>query len=407
MSTETTKTTFPAFAMKERGKLLVSPLLAAQITALHKDCGSNEWSGVLLFRTICEDIENPKNFKAVAEAVYPMNYGSGAYTEYDHDEDSLDIFSRYPKADPEDNKTPWKLGHIHTHHNMGAFFSGTDDGELRDNADKYPYYLSLVVDFKGTYKAKVAFIAETVKKISYKFRNKKRQINTLPEKMLVMFELDVDMLLDTWFFQRMEEIDVASKRTSYPRQYSSTPTSSHSHRFEPGRTNSVIKHPSSDFMNTGRSTLWPVVRDKMPFLFFEKEEHAKSHKFYWMFAKLASFNNLKTREQQEKFMEAVMEKIDKWLDEHFKDYLTNGGIFMEERIIRACHDQLDTHKNEKEPLSQVAEKYFRDYISLNYEVSHNSKKDVNKESEITPGHHNIKDPREVVDDDEIYLNGQI
>lgn len=42
-----------------------------------------------------------------------------------------------------------------------TFFSGTDTSELQDNTDKYPYYLSLIVNHKGQYCAKVAYIAKT------------------------------------------------------------------------------------------------------------------------------------------------------------------------------------------------------------------------------------------------------
>lgn len=41
-----------------------------------------------------------------------------------------------------------------------AFFSGTDQTELHDNVDNYPYYLSLIVNNDGEYCAKIAFVAQ-------------------------------------------------------------------------------------------------------------------------------------------------------------------------------------------------------------------------------------------------------
>lgn len=39
-----------------------------------------------------------------------------------------------------------RIGHIHSHNTMGVFFSGTDWGELEDNAPNHNYYLSLIVN---------------------------------------------------------------------------------------------------------------------------------------------------------------------------------------------------------------------------------------------------------------------
>lgn len=210
------------FSMKQRGKLLISPTLAAQITALHRKVGGEEWSGVLAFRPVSEDLSNPENFVAIAEGIYPMDFGNPGYTEYDFSaEETFDMYEKFPKLDPAGSqRSQWRMGHIHSHHNMNAFFSGTDDQELKDNVDKYVYYLSLIVNFDGKYVAKVAFIGELEQKFSVRGKGLRTQE---PEKVLVMFELDVKMFLDEWFWTRMEDVEKASRerrrRSSVPVQH--------------------------------------------------------------------------------------------------------------------------------------------------------------------------------------------
>jgi hypothetical protein len=392
-----------SFEMKRHGILQISPLLAAQITALHKECGKTEWSGVLLFRTVSEDLERPENFRAVAEAVYPMDFGTGAYTEYDHGEDSLEIFERYPKADPEANRTPWKLGHIHTHHDMGAFFSGTDDGELRENANKYPYYLSLVVDFKGTYKAKVAFIAETQRKISYKFRNKRRVVDVPSESMLVTFNLDVKMMLDEWFYQRLDELDVRGKKTTYsstPTIPYTSPTTTHPARtgsnHNPTPTNSTVGESYGSTRSLGRIAWFERLRKRLPSLFLD-EKSAKDTAFYWIFDVAAKENDLSTPAKIDTYLEAIEIEIPYWLDREFQQEI-KGNIYAEEQIMRAAVDLFEVYKP-TDVLSTKVVAMLKRFVEKNYDTTYASSKadgkddddDDDKKSTI-PGTHMVPSP---------------
>lgn len=55
-----------------------------------------------------------------------------------------------------------------SHNNMKSYFSGTDMGELHNNAPNHTYYLSLIVNNAGEYVAKLAYIGKQLvnKKIS-------------------------------------------------------------------------------------------------------------------------------------------------------------------------------------------------------------------------------------------------
>jgi len=142
---------YPIIESKKEGVLHLSPELKTQIDTFHSFAGSTEWSGVLLYTIDKGDISDPTKLQITAKGMFPMDIGSPGYTEYDYDENTLDMYDFYPDA----LKEEWRLGHIHTHHNMKAYFSGTDLQELRDNIDNHAYYLSLIVNFEGKYCAKM------------------------------------------------------------------------------------------------------------------------------------------------------------------------------------------------------------------------------------------------------------
>lgn len=75
-----------------------------------------------------------------------MDIGNGSYTEYTMnpsvasymlDHDLIDCYQ----------------GHIHSHHNMSTFFSGTDTQELKDSGVDTNHFVSLIVNNIGKYTA--------------------------------------------------------------------------------------------------------------------------------------------------------------------------------------------------------------------------------------------------------------
>lgn len=229
------------YELKGRGKLEISKALATQIDELHREIGNLEWSGILVYRVINGDINKPDDFHVIAEGLLPMNVGSSGYTEYDGDASVLEVYDHYPKLDPEDNtRNIWRIGQIHTHHSMGAYFSSTDIDELRENAGKYPYYLSLIVDTKLTYKAKIAFVAQkavsSTTKLTFSAGAGKRLRNIFQrekknETMLVSFDLDVDFQNEDWFKDKIKALKGASSKN-----YSSSGSNNYNSRLHTGES---------------------------------------------------------------------------------------------------------------------------------------------------------------------------
>ena len=127
-----------------------------------------EWSGILLY-SVKGSIKEPEKMELHAEDIIPMDKGSAGATEYEYNKKSMFDTSKFDDkhidyidamCDEHPEVLEWKVGHIHSHNNMGVFFSGVDIKELEDNAKSHNFYLSLVVNNKMETVAKVISYAE-------------------------------------------------------------------------------------------------------------------------------------------------------------------------------------------------------------------------------------------------------
>lgn len=207
MSTKKSKTPikYPLYEMEDKGKLILPMDVVNQIMYLHASIGKTEWSGILLYDVIRGNPSKPKEFVLKAKHIFLMDIGSAAFTEYETDSDIVDLYDNVEGA------MSMKIGHVHSHHDMSAYFSGTDTQELMDNSDKHNYYLSLIVNFSGNYVAKVAFISER-KTTSYLQYNddtgtvkKFQEVKT--EKTLVTIDMQIVLEYNnSFFYDRIKQI---------------------------------------------------------------------------------------------------------------------------------------------------------------------------------------------------------
>jgi hypothetical protein len=149
-------------SLSNKPKLIITQKLQKQIDWLHKTCGSTEWSGELITREIGK-ITDLDNWTIIAEDIFLVDVGSPGFTGYNVNEGAFkaaDITELYDKFDgliDGDLKTQ----HVHSHHNMGTFFSGTDWSQLHDRALESNYFMMLITNFKNEHIAKVAFKAKS------------------------------------------------------------------------------------------------------------------------------------------------------------------------------------------------------------------------------------------------------
>lgn len=149
--------------------LVISKEVQSQIMYLHNKIENIEWCGILFYSIVSGTITDPDNLILKAEKIFLGDIGVGTYTEMSTDETIIDFYDKYPEA----LTVPWKQGYTHTHHSMDTFFSGTDMQELHDNAGSHNYYLSLIVNHKSKFCAKIAIVAEAEipeTRSSYKFK---------------------------------------------------------------------------------------------------------------------------------------------------------------------------------------------------------------------------------------------
>lgn len=148
--------------------------LKNKIDYLHSKVGAKEWSGELITREKgC--INDLDAWEITAEDMFLADIGTAGGTEYEvgrgpfKGSDIIELYEKFPEL--EEGKL--KLHHIHTHHSMNSFFSGTDWENLETRSLVSNYFLMLIVNFAGNFIAKVAFKAKRdgIKKTKLSFAN--------------------------------------------------------------------------------------------------------------------------------------------------------------------------------------------------------------------------------------------
>lgn len=183
----------------------MSDNICSQINFLHKKVGKTEWSGILLYSHKEGSIEDADDLVMVAEQIFLMDIGTAAGTEYINDIDSiLEMVERYPRYE----QGELKIGHIHSHHNMDAYFSNVDMDELQINSPSHNYYLSLIVNFKSKPVAKISTIAEKrTTEIVHSGSSEDEVIKPVPsEKVLGVYDVIVTEDLPQHFYDRYSVI---------------------------------------------------------------------------------------------------------------------------------------------------------------------------------------------------------
>lgn len=146
--------------LKEKGVLLIPSSIISKIHHLHHHIKTDEWSSILVYEVLEGSVSDPATLKLRVKDFILMDIGNATYTEYDYSPADKYSFNKFTNALENENK----LGHLHSHHNMACFFSGTDTAELHENAPNHNFYLSLIVNFKNIdqWCAAVAVCAEEI-----------------------------------------------------------------------------------------------------------------------------------------------------------------------------------------------------------------------------------------------------
>lgn len=119
-----------------------------KIRTLCREVHDVEWSGVL-FYTVKGSFET-KDLEIHCVDIFPMDIGNSTYTEFRMSPDVTTYIVDHPEL-----MTTVYQGLIHSHNNMQAFFSGTDNSTLVAEGTDVNHFVSLIVNNAGQYVARI------------------------------------------------------------------------------------------------------------------------------------------------------------------------------------------------------------------------------------------------------------
>lgn len=130
--------------------LIIPEEVEAKIRHLCSKVHDVEWSGTLFYTV--EGSLDDGTFKATCVDICVMDIGTSGYTEFKDTEDI--IAYRFDHRDTLLKEGVYEAL-IHSHNNMNAFFSGTDQSTLLSEGSDLNHFLSLIVCNAGQYVARI------------------------------------------------------------------------------------------------------------------------------------------------------------------------------------------------------------------------------------------------------------
>lgn len=216
-------------------KLIVPRNVEEKIRYLLRKFPSTEWSGILFYKHTGSFESN--DLVITCEDIYPMDLGSSTFTDFKMSSevagymgDNIDLFDCC-------------MGLVHSHHSMGAFFSGTDLATLKSEGLDTNCFVSLIVDTRGTYAAAVTRKIQKKSEVTVKYLGQSYEFfgdgeipisndgtettQVVDETVIEYFELDVERHAVTnpldYLDRRFEEIEKHKKEAEEAKKKARTP----------------------------------------------------------------------------------------------------------------------------------------------------------------------------------------
>jgi len=115
---------------------------------LNSKCSNIEWSGVGVMKVDGDIYDDTLKLHVIDLLL--KDVGTAGYTEYDWGTTLAEYFEE------NEDKWPVMFFSIHSHHTMGVTPSGVDDKHLYDNISNFPFHLSVIVNNKLDFNARIA-----------------------------------------------------------------------------------------------------------------------------------------------------------------------------------------------------------------------------------------------------------
>ena len=180
-----------------------------KIKYLNSRCSNIEWSGVGVMKAEGDISDDTLQLHFIDLLL--KDVGTAGYTEYDWGTTLAEYFEN------NEDKWPVMFFSIHSHHNMGVTPSGVDDKHLYDNISNFPFHLSVIVNNKLDFNARIAtdMIINTVSYRGMDSNYTRREVND--GRIIVEYSLPVS-ICGTTTSEFAEEFDsvVAEKKARTP-----------------------------------------------------------------------------------------------------------------------------------------------------------------------------------------------
>lgn len=146
---------------KKKPNIVLTDRFIKAVNYMLSTISYTEWSGFLYY-TFTGSIKDVNSMQFTLVDFLPLDIGNPAYTEFDTSKFRNEIIDMYT-ANPAIMHC--KVGLIHSHNHMQAFFSGTDEQQLKEGITKgqFDLFLSVIVNNARDMVAKVA--VQTVTKV--------------------------------------------------------------------------------------------------------------------------------------------------------------------------------------------------------------------------------------------------
>jgi tetratricopeptide (TPR) repeat protein len=151
--------------------VILSDKVWHKIQFLCKNISTVEWSGCIIYN-IKGRLDQPEKLDIKVLDLIPLDKGTTGFTSYHFDERVLNFIV-------ENDYLEYKIGHIHSHHSMKTFFSGTDLEEVNENSEHIKPYLSIIVNNANEFSAKLAFRMKRLSSTAYQYQDVDNKTMTL------------------------------------------------------------------------------------------------------------------------------------------------------------------------------------------------------------------------------------
>lgn len=140
--------------------LIVPEKVEEKIRYLIRKFPHTEWSGVLFYKH--QGTFEDKDLVITCEDIYPMDLGTSGWTEFKMNEDVTSYMAENIEL------FDCEMGLVHSHHTMGAFFSSQDNLMLQQEGNDTNCFVSLVVDTRGQYVARITRKVQSKSEVTVK-----------------------------------------------------------------------------------------------------------------------------------------------------------------------------------------------------------------------------------------------